>query len=107
MYTTAQVNKADSTRLIGEMVDVIETILPEEYELEMSEDKSEIYISNPSNDEVLGALRFTTAEEKAHNAGSEYRLEIFYSGPRDEMSTLWFKAEAAINFLVNQCEGEH
>lgn len=104
MYTV--VNKADSTRLIGNMASVIERILPEDYELEVSEDNSELYISKPANDDILGALRFTTAEEKSHNAGADYRLECFYSGPRDEVITLWFTSESAINFLVEQCEGQ-
>lgn len=103
MIPTGNTKQSDSVRLIGLMSDVIDDLLPEEFDIEVDEDNTEIVISVPSNDECIGVLRFTNEREKGGYGGPDYHLRTVYAGTRGDELTKWYKAEEALSYLIGQC----
>ena len=91
------------TRKIGNMVEAIDELLPEDYDIEQQDDGEIVVISKPTNDDVLGELRFTNERERGEPGGPDYVLNTYFSGNRDEEKTLWFSANQALQHLVNMC----
>lgn len=104
MVALGNTDPLDSVRLIGLMSEHIDDLLPEEFEIEVSDDDSEIVIELPSNDEIIGVLRFTNEREKGGCGGPEYNLRTIYAGNRGDEITTWFKVDEALQYLINQCE---
>ncbi len=92
----------NSGRTMEMKINAVDGMLPEGFDIEITNDKSELVISKPDNDEVLGVLRFTNDREKGDKFGPDFVLETVYAGMRDNNSTTWEKLSSAVNFLVRQ-----
>lgn len=93
-----------STRLLGiDLVEHIDNSLPEEYDIEVTEDKRAIVISLPENDEVVGVLRYTNEREKGGNGGPDFLLKTVFAGNQEDVTTTWFNVDEALKFVMGQC----
>lgn len=91
---------------ISSIISMVDSMLPDEYDLEISDDKMELVISCDEFDEAIGVIRYTNDIERAGDFGSEFALTVIYSGPKDEVTTTWYTLESAINFYMGQCQAQ-
>lgn len=89
--------------IIQELVNAIDDLLPEDFELfELEGDQSVYFNYAERQDEATAEIRYTTAREKGYteDIGPRYALSIVVDGPDPDNKTTWFSLEDAVDFAV-------
>lgn len=89
--------------IIQELVNAIDDLLPEDFELfELEGDQSVYFNYAERQDEATAEIRYTTAREKGYteDIGPRYSLSIVVDGPDPDNKTTWFSLEDAVDFAV-------
>lgn len=89
--------------IIQELVNAIDDLLPEDFELfELEGDQSVYFNYAERQDEATAEIRYTTAREKGYteDIGPRFALSIVVDGPDPDNKTTWFSLEDAVDFAV-------
>lgn len=106
MMASGKVDHMSSVRLIADVEELVDNLLPEDYEISLDEDGSDLYVELPENDEVAGILAYTNSREKGDSYGPDFKLTLVYAGSQEDEISTWFSLEQALQHFINRCEPE-